>query len=287
MKSLNGLIANCLARVSQYSDYLVTSLNRPNLDIIEVSLDKCVHYCGFRYGGQEYNPYETYQIELCRGTPLHQVRRRFIDFVRFYRPRHFGDALGLSLSRPYPLWRFPWDFYYPREPQKNDWRQIPDECPDILTHFCDAGISSVKIDEEFFWLERAVRLIAEYGYHPEKYGYPQILEFQGKDGSAAYLLLDGNHRAGALTALQYSETIAANRRMRVCEDDLEKWPAVHRGLMSREDALAVFHAYFRGNPPWIRSETPARILAPLGWEELYFIDVATPPFYEQRDRLPI
>src|SRR5262245_35487308 len=110
----------------------------------EVPLDACVHYCGFRYGRNEYNPYESYQVALRRGVSVREVRRQFIDFVRHYRPRNFGDALGIKLSRAYGLWAYPWSDVDPRD-LKRGWCNAVDECPDILTHFCEAGISSLKI----------------------------------------------------------------------------------------------------------------------------------------------
>ncbi|HKQ03914.1 MAG TPA: hypothetical protein VJ464_02190 [Blastocatellia bacterium] len=237
---------------------------------VEVPVRECVHFCGFRYGRQEYNPYETYLIDLHRGLHLRVVRRRFIDFLRHYRPRHMGEALGVSFSQRYGLWIYPWDNYDPREWRKYGWRNTPGECPDILTHFCELGIPSIRIDEEFVWLEKTLYSIANLGYQPEKHGPARVLEFRRADHTSAYLILDGNHRASALAALGCRETIVARCERIVQEEKVDTWPAVQNGWMKREDALALFHAYFRGNPSWTPSETPARIIAPHGWEQFYF-----------------
>jgi len=255
MKPLTRLVARGLGRIGQ---------------TIDAPLEKCVHFCAFRYGRQEYNPYETYQIELQQGASVVQVRRRFIEFLQHYRPRHFGEALSVRLSRPYALWAYPWHDSDPRRSEDRGWMRTPDDCPDIMTHFCEDGILSFRIEQEFFWLERALRTIGDQGYQPLKHAPAKVVEFRRSDGERRYLLVDGNHRAGALSALGCSRTIHALCDDVVREQDAHNWPAVRKNWMSREDALALFHAYFRGNPSWSRSATPASILAPPGWLDMYF-----------------
>lgn len=238
--------------------------------LIEAPLHACVHpYTAFRYGAQEYNPYETYQLALQRGDSVRDVRRQFVDFLRHYRPRHFGEALGVALSQPWATCIFPWDDHDPGDWRRHGWREIPDDSPDLLTHFSEAGIPSVRIDEEFMWLERALRLIGVYGYQPEKHKPAEALELRRADGKSAFLLVDGNHRAGALVALGCRSTIVVRCDRIVCEDDVDKWPSVRLGRIARSDALAIFHAFFSGNTRWERSVVPAEIIAPSGWQELY------------------
>lgn len=237
--------------------------------LLDVPLSRCVHYCGFRYGRQEYNPYETYQVDLYAGIPLTQVRRRFIQFLLSYRPRHFGEALGLQLSRPCALWAYPWDDITPGELTQHGWRSTPEECPDILTHFSESGIHSMRIDEEFLWLEKTLHSISHFGYQPEKFGPGQVLELRRRDNMTAYLLLDGNHRAGALSAVDCHKTLVTRCERSIREEEANSWPGVHKGWMNLNDALAIFHAYFRGNSEWKPSAQPAKIIAPTGWEDLY------------------
>lgn len=238
--------------------------------LLDVPLRTCVHpYTAFRYGAQEYNPYETYQIELNRGVKLSEVRRKFIEFLRHYRPRHFGDALGISLTHPWASCVYPWEDRDPGDWQNHGWRADPDDIPDLLTHFSEAGIPSVRIDEEFMWLERSLRAISEHGYLPEKYGPAEALELRRVDGSAAYLLLDGNHRAGALVALGCSATISVRCHGPIRERDVDRWPSVRLGRIARQDALAIFAAFFSGNSTWKPSARLAEIIAPNGWKELY------------------
>ena len=238
--------------------------------VVDVPLRSCVHpYCAFRYGEQEYHPYETYQVDMHRGMSVRDVRRRFVEFLRHYRPRHWGEALGIRLSQPWPVGGFPWEERDPGDWRQQGWTRLPDDSPDLLTHFSEAGIPSVRIDEEFMWLERALRLVSVYGYRPEQYGPAEGMELRRRDGQAAYLLMDGNHRAGALVALGYRDTMVVRCDRVICEDDADEWPLVRLGRIRLSDALMIFHAFFRGNTSWEPSVTPAEIIAPVGWKALY------------------
>ena len=73
-----------------------------------VAIADCVHFCAYRYGRGETNPYEQYAIGLAAGDPLDAVRSRFVDYLQHFRPRDLGEALGVDLSRAYPLWALPW-----------------------------------------------------------------------------------------------------------------------------------------------------------------------------------
>ena len=80
-------------------------------------------------------------------------------------------------------------------------------------------------------------------------------------GAAAWLLLDGNHRVAALSAL--GEPRVRVRYLPVAtveESALEKWSQVNGGRYSAADARAVFRAYFEGNRSPRTVEMPAPVL---------------------------
>ncbi len=246
----------------------------------EIPIDQCVHYCAFRYGHNEYNPLETYLCDIQAHVPLIHARWKFIHFLLHYRPCHMGEALGLDyLSRNYPMWRYPWDVIDPSTPCKA-WSHSPHSCPDILTHFCESGILSLRIDEEFLWGERVLSSIAAHGYNLNQSrepcarfsSYSPITTFELRrcDGRSAYLLLDGNHRVSALSALgQKTVTVEQPVTHIACEKDCEQWYGVKMGLYTKEDALRIFHAYFEGNHNYHTSDIPAPIIGPEQWKRLY------------------
>lgn len=217
---------------------------------IEVAIKQCVHYCGFRYGHGEYHPYETYIARLHHGEPLEDIRAQFIDFLLHYRPQDFGQALGVCLSRSYPLWAYPWatPWAFHRARLSGGWRSYASRLPDVLTHFSAEGISRRLIEKEYGWLHGAYEAIVREGYRPERHGFPSALKLRRADGRDAFLVLDGNHRISTLSTLGYrSVVIEHDPRRTVCAADVAGWYGVRSGLYSIEDATKVFEAYFHGN----------------------------------------
>ena len=255
-------LASWAGRAQELLDRVDPRYTRCRLD---VPIDRCVHYAGFRYGGEDYNVYETYLRDLQSG-PVRDARRRLVDFLRHYRPRHMAEALGIgSLERAYPIWEYPWR--YPRG--SRGWRDAPNDCPDIVTHFAEEGVLTHRIDEEFFWLERALERMRREGYRTERACVSALrLRFDG--GGVSYLLLDGNHRVAALSSLGH-RTVRV--RLRAGADVIAgaaaDWPGVRSGRFTRADAVAIMDAYRNGNRRPRTHEEPARFLGPAGWSELY------------------
>ena len=228
-------------------------------DIVTVPIDRCRHYCAFKYGSGSFNPYENYVVGLHEGAPLGELRQRFEDFLIHYRPRDFGEVFGIALSRRVPLWVYPWQLDLRFDPQ-NGWLDDLDEVPDIITHFCARGIRRSRIQEEYFWLERAYATVSTHGYRPHKNTFIEALEFARED-ERAYLLTDGNHRVSALTALGHEEVmVKVHTLVRWDGENHREWPQVRLGTYSEQDAIKVFDVYFGGVTGFTRSDRPARII---------------------------
>jgi hypothetical protein len=210
-----------------------------------VALAQCVHYGAFRYGRAEYHPYETYLADLVRDGDRAAARARLLDFLQHYRPQNFGEALGVDLDQAQPLWLYPWN----RGAPVPAWVQDEKDCPDILTHFLPGGIPRRRLEEEFDWLERALQSVRQHGYQPRKFRSAILAtKLERADGTTAYLLLDGNHRIAALSALgHHSVPVCCPPWLVVRESELPRWPQVRRGAYTAGDAGRVFHAYFSGN----------------------------------------
>jgi len=223
-----------------------------------VPIAQCAHYCGFRYGVEEYNPYETYITGLHMGKTGAEINEQFLHFLRYYRPSHFGEALGISLSKSYPLWQYPWAVKL--DPSYNAFDMDPSLIPDIITHFSKKGIPFKIIEKEFAALEAAYHSIAKDGYRPDKYGYAEVLCLKNEERTS-FILLDGNHRVSALSALGFKQVEAIlyirniiNRR------DVKKWPGVKNGFYTTEDAVKIFDVYFLGNHSYETTKIPASII---------------------------
>lgn len=222
-------------------------------------IDRCRHYCAFKYGSGSFNPYENYIVGLHEGTPVGELRQRFEDFLMYYRPRDFGGVFGIELSRRVPLWVYPWYLDRSFDPN-NGWLDDLDEVPDIITHFCDQGIRRSRIEEEYFWHERAYATVSTQGYRPRDNSFIEALEF-AKGDESVYLLTDGNHRVSALAALGHEEVMIKVRgSVRWDGENHREWPQVRFGTYSEQDAIKLFNVYFEGVRGFSRSNQPARII---------------------------
>jgi len=234
-------------------------LNPQSAKIITVPINKCRHYCAFKYGSNTFNPYENYIIGLQKGVGLSEIRRQFEDFLLYFRPRNFGEVFDIELSRGIPLWVYPWQEVESFN-SKMGWLDNLNEVPDIITHFCEDGIKRSQIDEEYFWLERAYSTIAKQGYRPQDFSFVEAIEFNKEDKNV-YLLQDGNHRVSALAALGYEKVmIKVSQSLSWDGENHREWAQVRFGLYSEQDAIKLFNVYFFGVSGFRRSIQPAKIV---------------------------
>jgi hypothetical protein len=224
-----------------------------------VSVRDCVHYCGFRYGRDEFNPYEQYVRGLLSGAPRAALREDLRDFLVHFRPKNLGEALSVPLEHAPPLWQLPWRRLGALTPR--GWRATAAEIPDVLTHFSDQGVPEQRILEEYGLLEGAWDAIRRDGYQPRQHSFIRVFELQGEIRSA-YLVADGNHRLSCLGAMGQTEVdviLAPARTARRRRS--ASWPAVRGGQIGEADALRIFDAYFRGNPLPHRAPVPATVIS--------------------------
>lgn len=227
--------------------------------IREVAIADCVHFCGFRYGRNEFNPYENYIRGRAQGEPLAQIREQFVDFLRHYRPRYLGEALGVATTKQVPLWWLPWKSWL-KLLRPTAWQESTEDVLDILTYFSPQGIEWRRIEEEFFWMERAFKTMRELGYQPKRFEYIDVFELCGNEDSR-FLVVDGNHRLSALSALGHKRVVVRQRLFhRARRKNAYFWPLVISGHVSILDALTIFDAYFSGNRTPYRGDDPAALL---------------------------
>jgi hypothetical protein len=228
-------------------------------DIFSIQISQCRHYCAFKYGDASFNPYEQYITGLHLQKPISTLREDFEFFLVHYRPRNFGEALGIEISTDIPLWIYPWNSQENFNP-KNGWLDDIDKVSDIITHFCSQGIKRSSIQKEYFWLERAYNSILNNGYQPNQNSYIEVFELK-KNKENVFIVKDGNHRLSALAALGYKEVIVKRYRSnRMNERDLEKWGQVKSGLYSKSEVLALFDIYFSGVNKFNPSDSPTKVL---------------------------
>jgi hypothetical protein len=113
--------------------------------------------------------------------------------------------------------------------------------------FCSKGVLDFRIQQEFYWLERAFARLSSEGFQPNKYCIPiSVLALISNDEGERYLVLDGNHRISALVALgiEFAEMQVVSK---VEERFVNKWKGVKEKKYTIDDALLIFKRYFIGN----------------------------------------
>lgn len=111
-----------------------------------------------------------------------------------------------------------------------------------------------NVEHRVIRLKNIINNINKYGYTPSN---EDIIEgyILLKDNDYRFLITGGHHRVAVLTAMHknnndlYNEIIVKYEKNRsnvkiVKENDIDNWPGVKSGYLSRNDALEMFNNYF-------------------------------------------
>ncbi len=170
-------------------------LSYQNRQIASIPIKDCRHFRGYRYGLFSNHIYEDYIYGLSRNVPVESLRLQFIKRLLGTRTNDFGETLGISLSKHYDNWDYPWNI------SALKCEYTPLNNPDIVCHTSlSKKILMSHINREFLWLESAYNSIIRQGYLPEKYGYITVLRLVSHQKNS-FIVLDGNHRLSALSVL--------------------------------------------------------------------------------------
>lgn len=211
-----------------------------------VSIDRCLHFRGFRYGGFSNNPYEDYILGLHIASSGEgkgkKIRSNFIDAVLNSRVTSFSSALNISLEREYAPWIYPWAIRAAFNISSGV--LMPQSNPDIISHYSPGGVLASHINREFLWLEQAYDAVSKSGYLPKKFGYITLQPLK-MGNEFRYIVLDGNHRLASLHALGISEVEAIVKPIKLCSlSRIKLWPGVVSGRFTLSDAERIFLRYF-------------------------------------------
>lgn len=208
--------------------------NKPTYE--EIDLRKCFHYLGCHYSARfGVNPYLDYVLDIAEGRDV--ARRNFLKTILSHRPRTLNEAYDLKLDVDYPLWHYPWQ----NDELKSGygWLNDPDNCPDILTFYSEGGVLSHRVEQEFYWLERAFKTISIEGYRPDQFGYIKVIEFRCNELSSTYLVADGNHRIASMVAAGI--LVAKVEVIKIIDiDDIFIWPGVASGVYTKNDSQKIY-----------------------------------------------
>jgi hypothetical protein len=220
---------------------LKTRLRLPGVRPV-VDVSKFVAHRGSKYGPAGNSPLQMGCAVFLKTGSHDAVRRCLAGEAQKFRARSLAEALFSDedeslrpLTQIHPLDKFvPWDRSAPGHLVTDD----PNYGPDLQG----------RIDVE---TERIVRLmdsLASVGYRPEHFhkgfvrGY-----FLLRDDDHRFYVKGGRHRVAAMAALGFGGVrvrLSSHTAPFVDVADVERWPHVRSGFVSRDLALRVMHSFF-------------------------------------------
>lgn len=227
--------------------------------LVRVPVRLCMDVHAFAYGEDGWHPYRSLAEELHAHPQRALDETRFARFVRRLHAPTYTDMMtfhdpGLAASLPkLPYGSYPWGPFewYPvtLDPHRFYDRGVVAKRRVELYDRND-GIE-VPLEIHHGKVVSLLRSVERDGYRPllgNAYPVPTV-GVLARQGSAEvrYLVKDRNHFLAVLAALGCSEAwvrMDFRRFPIVWEHDLESWPWVRSGLLSRQAARALFALYF-------------------------------------------
>lgn len=168
------------------------------------------------------------------------LRTPVFNFHKNFCPATTGEALGLRLENDLPLFVYPWGVF--------GTGAMSTEKKVLVSRFCGPSTSEFIHQEE----ERIVSLkdlLVRDGYAPSRYpnSYIQGVWLVSKSHDRRFVVLQGNHRMAILSYLGYSKVEVRSDMFnvrKVCEVDAKTWPLVKAGIISEDEAIKIFRAFF-------------------------------------------
>ncbi|TGG95262.1 hypothetical protein E4656_02245 [Natronospirillum operosum] len=265
MKTQKGEVADVRALSQRPVEAFQRADNVAALINIRTDLLRGFSFLGFPCASESCHPlvataahYHAGRSDRYEGSPLEL-------YYNLVRPRSVAEILGLEGR--FSQWRLNWlpplfaDVPWRRAPSFHVWRR------NIKTMRRDAAQHGVRVtgrswnfagptDAEVASLEwhrvcSLVDSIAEHGYDASKANdhIGGALLVRGKEYSL--LVKGGQHRAAALAALGYEEIPVIIRQDAgvIRREEVDTWPAVRSGVLTRTQALQVFDRVFEGRHP--------------------------------------
>lgn len=228
-----------------------------------VDLDEVVGRPCFGYGPHSWHPFVAAVREILENPAIPYEESVLASFYRSWQPQTTSEAQFPGSKRPPSVLDD-----LPVERHFNPWLLRPKPCDDPMDPRCRppgaplyGPVTLQEGEREHNRLKMMIDSLQTYGYDPDNFprglitGY--VLRFRGQQ---KFLVVHGQHRTAALSALGITEIEVGIRRKTpiVIEDeDVERWPHVRSGLVTAELALEQMARYFPSGP----GEDPGLIVA--------------------------
>lgn len=221
--------------------------------IFTVPAEKCFYPYVFSYGPRGWHPFVETLREV-RSDPSISYRATTLHrYYEAYQPRTIREVLfenGFEVSGAESLEQFSADRYLPLLPWDPWPRKVRGEKGLEPSHGNQGygPVSEEKGELEFRRLTETMQSIERHGYRPALHGDGEIRGYFLKTADDyRFIIRSGLHRTAALVALGHEKIRVGlfkgyPRAVHIC--DLDSWPLVHDGAVTREAAEKYFGRFF-------------------------------------------
>lgn len=228
--------------------YLPNIINRGNINIKNsscffINIKKFSSFEGsYYFNGKD--PLVNTALQIIDNNKLKAEDSYLFNYYKQFQPKTYGDVYKLKKTNKLHILEstnhfHPWIHLYPT----NQFR---------------AGLFGPKhitnVQHRLIRLKNLINNINKFGYKPSLNdiieGYVLL-----KNNDHRFLITGGHHRVAVLTAFHMNNNSIYNKilvnydntrvKIRfVNENDVDKWPGVKSGYLSKHDALEMFNSYF-------------------------------------------
>ncbi len=223
-------------------------------NLISVPLDRCTNQYAFSYGkkGWHWNIDLAAQVISRSDTPVEETRYyRFfqnVDCSSYTQLMTFHNPALMQSLPDLPFGSFPWG-HFDRDIVIDSSRFYDTPCETLKMWYKNCVKVNDNFINEFHKTVALLQSIRLNGYNLSYSAYqpPTTVVLKNNSGEIRLLNMDGAHRLAILSALGYDRIVVMLDTLRsppILEDDIENWPYVRSGLISRKDASRLFQLYF-------------------------------------------
>lgn len=254
--SHNAILRQARLYVYIFRQFILLSFAAFKGNLASVPLNNCTNYFAFQYGDNGWHWSKDLASEKIIDQDIPLEKTRFFNFFQQVRSFSYTRLMTLhnvSLMRnlpELPFGSFPWGHFDRKI--AIDPENFNDMSKDFSVWFTNINDVNEILRKEHDRTVTLLNSVKNKGYKPTypDHQFPAVVALKNKSGDVRFINVDGAHRFAVLSALGYGHVVVRlfpDRYPPILEEDVDEWPYVKSGLISRTSALKLFQLYFTLN----------------------------------------
>ena len=230
--------------------------------LVSVPLTLCTNQYAFSYGSHGWHYWRDLVIQF-REDPDNSIEQmRYYKFFQRCQTSSYtclmsfhDENLRANLPR-LPFGSYPWgNFDSQFSPDTDRFDDTSKDRSNQNYMWFETGSTVDKVlRKEFEVTVRLLKSIVRIGYRPKitsrNSPFPVCTILKERSGDVRFVQMSGAHRLAVLSALGHTRAVVQfdlDRYPPILEEEVENWPYVRNGLISKSAALRFFNLYFSLN----------------------------------------